>query len=388
MATITLGITGGIAAYKIPDLIRQFRKQGIAVNCIATESALRFVTAETLAVVSESEVILPGNNSINGHIAHLDARRSSDLFIVAPATANFIAKAAAGIADSPLLSAFLAFAGPKVIAPAMHDTMWLSPATQRNVTQLKEWGIEFVGPDVGNLASGDFGPGRMVDLDLIVMKAQLVMLGAPRLDGFKAVVTVGGTREAIDPVRMITNLSTGKLGSALAHALGLQGATVSVVTTVPFASNPHIAAVIPVVSTNDMQSALSEVWPTHDLLLMPAAVSDFKPTSHNPDKLKRSAQMTVELEPTTDILGGLPRLPHQKVIGFCLESPERLRESAIKKLRDKRLDAIVANTPNQFGLDQRDFWIITEANETEYKGVSLAETATTLVKLSHNILIP
>jgi len=388
VATITLGITGGIAAYKIPDLIRQFRKQGIAVNCIATESALRFVAAETLAVVSESAVILPGNDSVNGHIAHLDARRSSDVFIVAPATANFIAKAAAGIADSPLLSAFLAFAGPKVIVPAMHDTMWLNQATQRNVAHLKEWGIEFVGPDVGDLASGDFGPGRMVNLELIVMKAQLVMLGTPRLDGFKTVVAVGGTREAIDPVRMITNLSTGKLGSALAHALGLQGATVSVVTTVPFSNNPHIAAVIPVVSTDDMRSALSEVWPTHDLLWMPAAVSDFKPVHHNPDKLKRSARMTLELEPTNDILGALPRLPDQKVVGFCLESPDRLQESAIKKLRDKRLDAIVANTPNQFGLDQRDFWVITSAGKTEYKSISLAETAAILVRLSHDILKP
>lgn len=388
MATITLGITGGIAAYKIPDLIRQFRKQGNSVNCIATESALRFVAAETLAVVSESAVILPGNDSVNGHIAHLDARRSSDVFIVAPATANFIAKAAAGIADSPLLSAFLAFAGPKVIVPAMHDTMWLNQATQRNVAHLKEWGIEFVGPDVGDLASGDFGTGRMVNLELIVMKAQLVMLGTPRLDGFKTVVAVGGTREAIDPVRMITNLSTGKLGSALAHALGLQGATVSVVTTVPFSNNPHIAAVIPVVSTDDMRSALSEVWPTHDLLWMPAAVSDFKPVHHNPDKLKRSARMTLALEPTNDILGALPRLPDQKVVGFCLESPDRLQESAIKKLRDKRLDAIVANTPNQFGLDQRDFWVITSAGKTEYKSISLAETAAILVRLSHDILKP
>jgi len=388
VATITLGITGGIAAYKIPDLIRQFRKQGNSVNCIATESALRFVAAETLAVVSESAVILPGNDSVNGHIAHLDARRSSDVFIVAPATANFIAKAAAGIADSPLLSAFLAFAGPKVIVPAMHDTMWLNQATQRNVAHLKEWGIEFVGPDVGDLASGDFGTGRMVNLELIVMKAQLVMLGTPRLDGFKTVVAVGGTREAIDPVRMITNLSTGKLGSALAHALGLQGATVSVVTTVPFSNNPHIAAVIPVVSTDDMRSALSEVWPTHDLLWMPAAVSDFKPVHHNPDKLKRSARMTLALEPTNDILGALPRLPDQKVVGFCLESPDRLQESAIKKLRDKRLDAIVANTPNQFGLDQRDFWVITSAGKTEYKSISLAETAAILVRLSHDILKP
>lgn len=384
MTTVTLGITGGIAAYKIPDLVRRFRKRGMEVRCIVTETALRFVSAETLAVVSESAVVIPEKTG-SAAIVHLYARQSSDIMIVAPATANFIAKAAAGIADSPLLSAFLAFSGPKLIVPAMHDTMWLNPAIQRNVNQLETWGIEIVGPETGELASGDFGPGRMIDPELIVIKAQLMLLETPRLNGRKVLVGLGGTREAIDPVRVISNLSTGKLGIMLTHALALQGATVSAVSTVPIESNPHISKVQIVSSAQELKAGLTELWPSQDLLFMPAAVSDFKPTRHSTDKIKRSDKMTIELEPTEDVVEGLPRLPHQRIVGFCLESENTLRDSAIHKLTSKRLDAIVANTPAQFGRDTRDFWVITPRGETAYKGLSLVETASVLVTLGNTI---
>ncbi len=384
MATVTLGITGGIAAYKIPDLIRQFRKLGIEIHCIVTETALRFVTAETLAVVSETDVVVPATSG-SSIIRHLHARQSSDLMVVAPATANFVAKAVAGLADSPLLSAFLAFPGRKLIVPAMHDTMWLNPATQRNITQLEAWGVEIIGPDTGALASGDFGVGRMIDSEFIILKAQLMLLGTPRLNDRRVMVGLGGTREAIDPVRVISNLSTGKLGSTLAHALALQGAKVSVVSTIPQAKNPHIANVQMVSSAQELKSGISEIWPNQDILYMPAAVSDFKPAHQSSDKIKRSSRMTIELDPTEDIIGGLVRLPHQRIVGFCLESDTKLRESAIQKLKTKRLDAIVANTPTQFGSDTRDFWVITPHGETEYTGLSLVETASVLIALGNDI---
>jgi phosphopantothenoylcysteine decarboxylase/phosphopantothenate--cysteine ligase len=388
VTSLTLGITGGIAAYKIPDLIRQFRKTGISVQCIVTRNALDFVTPLTLQVVSETPVITPDSLYTDG-IAHLESIRHSAIFVVAPATANFIGKAAAGIADDPLLSAFLAYTGPKLIIPAMHDTMWANPACQRNIDTLKSWGVEFLGPDVGDLACGDNGPGRMIDPALIILKLQLIILKTPSLNGKKVLIGLGGTREAIDSVRVITNLSSGRLGMTLSHAFALSGAEVVAVSTVPISANPHISKVIPVNTSSELQSAIETEWPSADLLIMPAAVSDFRPATPSYEKIKRQGQFTLELIPTDDILKTLTRhRPNQKMIGFCLSDSHELTQVATEKLYRKNLDAIVANHPDQFGADRRNFEVITATDATPYRDRSLVEMAAILVTLADSLLGP
>lgn len=389
MPSVVIGITGGIAAYKTPDLIRQLKKLQIDVRCILTESGAEFVTEHTLAVVSEAPVTT-WKREISGSIQHLHSKRYADLMVIVPATANFIAKAAVGIADSPLLTEFLAFSGKKLIVPTMHDTMWLNPATQKNIDTLRSWGIEIAGPDVGELASGDFGPGRMISIELILLKIQLMISNTQSLNQKKILLAIGGTREHIDPVRVITNISTGRLGTHLAHAAGLQGGIVSVVSTVPIEPNPHIKEIIYVQSSQEMAQSLSVLWPQHDCLVMPAAVSDFKPSGWSPEKIKRGTTQSLALEPTPDILSTLPRLPGQRIIGFCLESSDKVIESAKKKLVSKRLNAIVANTPDQFGQSRRSFSILTDPKSPpkySYTNQSLTETAAIIINLMAELCI-
>lgn len=381
MPTIVLGVTGGIAAYKTPELVRQLKKSGLGVRCILTRTASQFVTSQTLAVVSENPVTDHTSNSNSPYIQHLQSRHQCDLMVIAPATANFIAKAVAGIADSPLLSEFLAFPGPKLVVPAMHDTMWTNPATQRNLKTLQEWGIEIIGPDVGPLASGDFGPGRMIDIELIVLKTLLILHNTPRLDGIKALVGMGGTREYIDPVRVISNISTGRLGSTLSHAIALQGGHPVVVSTVDISPNPHIDTVHLVSTANEMKEKISIEWVNCDVLIMPAAISDYRPIETSQKKIKRTKNIPLELVGTEDILQSLPKRPHQRTIGFCLESNSTLIQSAHDKRVRKNLDAIIANTPDEFGQPTRSFSILDENGQHDYSEIPLPNVASILIGL-------
>ncbi|NDC82789.1 bifunctional phosphopantothenoylcysteine decarboxylase/phosphopantothenate--cysteine ligase CoaBC [bacterium] len=371
---VELGITGGIAAYKTPTLVRLLKTNGFDVHCSLSTSAIRFVTPETLAVVSENPVNGPGPDQAH-KIRHLDARQSADVFIVAPATANFIAKASHGICDSPLLSSFLAFPGRKILVPAMHDTMWENPATSENIRRLKSWGVEIIGPSTGPLASGDFGPGRMIDLELIVHKLNLLKFDCPKLDGINILIGLGGTSEPIDPVRYITNRSTGKFGSTLAHTFSLQGATVTAVSTIDLINNPHISQVIRVETSDQMRDAITTHWPENDVLVMPAAVSDFRPKQLRQEKIKRSHSITMDFEPTIDILGSLHKRESQVMIGFCLDDEDRLMSSAEDKLNRKKLDAVIANTATQFGKDQRTFTIVTPEGSQAFSKATLPAAA-------------
>ncbi len=386
---ITVGISGGIAAYKVPQFIRDLVELGYSVSCIVTQSALDFVTKTTLETLCTRPVIGPSNGYNNG-IIHLESKNTASVFVVIPATANFIAKAAHGIADDVLTTAFLAYDGPKLIVPAMHNTMWENPATQANIDLLKKRGITILGPDTGKLSSGDFGQGRMISIDLVILKLQLELYKTATLDNYSVLVAIGGTQEPIDTVRVITNLSSGKLGIAISHGFALSGPKVTVISTVEIPQNPHIASVIYCKTAMQLKNSIEREWPHHDLLVMPAAVSDFTPLSPADSKLRRlGGEITLNMRPTADILEELPRYRNtQRVIGFCLSDSNDLVTIAKDKLIQKKLDAIIANAPNQFGASHRDFEIIRTDRVSSYRDRTLSETASILINLAAELLPP
>lgn len=386
---ITIGISGGIAAYKIPQLVRDLTEFGVGVSCIVTESALEFVTKTTLETLTSNAVTGP-STGYKGSISHLNSKKNSSAFVVAPATANFIAKATHGIADDALSTAFLAYDGPKIIVPAMHDSMWANPATQDNIQILQRRGIMILGPDVGKLSSGDYGPGRMIETRLILLKIQLVLNNTPRLDNYSVLISIGGTQEPIDPVRVITNLSSGNLGLTVANGFALSGAKVVAVSTVPVPPNPHIHSVIYCKTAAQLQQIIQTEWINHDLLVMPAAVSDFRPSESQEQKISRTqGALTLTLSPTEDILANLPRhRKTQRIIGFCLSDSNDLIGVAKEKMHRKNLDAIIANTPHQFGAIHRDFQIITPETIQTYRDRSLSETSSIIIKLAAHLRPP
>ncbi len=364
---LVLGVTGSIAAYKTPELTRQLIKAGFSVAPILSENAHHFVAEAALNVVSMN---------------HLEVAKTASVFVIAPATANIISKCAHGIADDLLTSAFLAFTGPKLIVPAMHTEMYLNPIIQDNIAKLKKYGVHFLGPDTGDLAVGDVGIGRMVDLELIVLKAQSLLLKPLPLAGKRIIVTAGGTRERMDSVRVISNLSTGKLGSMIAHVASFMGAKVDLISTVPVLSNPHLD-VVKVESVDDMKTAIEERVGMADALYMAAAVSDFA-FETQASKIKRT-NLKLDLKPTPDILAGLSKKKKScRMIGFCLEDQD-LEKRAREKLKKKNLDFIVANKPDSIGKDKRDVLILSKnsAKAEQLRGISLIHAAHRLLELTH-----
>ncbi len=356
--TVILGIAGGIAAYKTPELIRQLGKADIRVVPVLTKEALHFVTKTTIATVAETppHIDLFSDGPL---ISHLDIARSADILVIAPATANLIAKCALGLADDLLTTIFLAFTGRVLMVPAMHPEMYLNPATQTNIATLKSRGVRFLGPVQGALACKDHGVGRMAEPPVIVRNIQAMMAGAPlKLANRRILITAGGTRENIDQVRVLTNLSTGMLGHCLADVAAFMGADVTLITTVPpQIPNPEIKHVIPVNTVAEMQRALESEIEKADVLYMAAAVSDYtvKPAA---GKLRREADLNLSLVGTPDLLQSLaPFKGYKTYVGFCLEESD-LAERARKKLAQKGLDYIVANTPASIGCEKRNILVI------------------------------
>ncbi len=374
---VLLGISGSIAAYKTPELIRQLKKVGISVTPILTDHARQFVTPLSLETVAETRLPEDG-------ILHLELGRSVEGIILAPATANLIAKLAAGIADDLLTTTVLSFTGPKIVVPAMHHEMWINPITQRNIATLKSFGFQILGPDSGALACGDLGEGRMVDLGLIVLSAQLLAFPALGLSEKRVLITSGGTREPLDSVRILTNLSTGQLGETLAHCAAILGAEVTLISTLPTLSNPGFRKFIPVDAVAQLETALISEFPTCDALIMAAAVSDFT-VQKSDHKLSREGTQTLSLTATPDLLRELSsQKTHQQTIGFCLTDPEHLLTTARQKLRDKHLDAIVANPPAAIGASRRDATLITDQGlEKTLRQVDLVTMAYEILSLIH-----
>jgi phosphopantothenoylcysteine decarboxylase/phosphopantothenate--cysteine ligase len=344
---ILLGVTGGIASYKTVMLARLLTQAGAEVDVVMTRAALEFVGAITFEAVtgrrSYSEIFGAGNA-----LDHIRLARESQLFVVVPATADFLARAAHGLADDLLTAALLANTSPVLLVPAMNDRMWANSQTAANVASLRARGYTVLDPDEGPLAAGEGnGPGRMPEPEALVSHIARLLEPDSSLSGKQIVVTAGATREAVDPVRFISNHSSGRMGIAIAEAAWRRGASVTLVlghADVPVGTGP---VVVHAESVEEMARAVASTLPTADALVMAAAPADFRPAKAAERKISKrddSAEMTIRLSPTTDILRAtMPlRPPHAVIVGFALETGDALAKGEAK-LREKSLDMIVVN---------------------------------------------
>ncbi len=347
--TVVLGITGGIAAYKAVGVAREFVVAGHDVHIVATEGALRFVGRPTLEAISRNPVHTDLYEGV-AEVRHVALGQRADLIVIAPATAHTIASLAAGLAGDLLGTTVLASAAPLVIAPAMHTEMWEHPATVANIATLRSRGVTIVGPDSGRLTGTDVGAGRMSE-PAAIAAAALAVLGPRDLAGRSILISAGGTREAIDPVRFIGNRSSGKQGVALAEAALARGASVTLVAAHLDVDAPIGATVVTVSSTSDLQTAMQEHADSADTIIMCAAVADFRPMAVADGKIKKDAvgeTVSLVLERTPDVLAGLAadRRPGQRVVGFAAETEpddDRLQLMGAEKARRKGVDLLVVN---------------------------------------------
>ncbi|WP_308011096.1 bifunctional phosphopantothenoylcysteine decarboxylase/phosphopantothenate--cysteine ligase CoaBC [Streptomyces sp. AC495_CC817] len=350
---IVVGVTGGIAAYKSVQLVRLLVKAGHDVTVVPTDDALRFVGLPTWEALSHNPVTTSVHDDV-ARVRHVALGQGADLVVVAPATANTIAKMAAGIADNLLGTTLLATEAPVLIAPAMHAEMWRHPATTANIGTLRDRGVHIVGPAVGELAGGDSGPGRMVEPEEIA-EAALALLTPRDLDGVRIAVSAGGTREPLDPVRYLGNRSSGRQGVALAAEAAARGAVVTLVAAnisadvLAEARHPSIA-VVPVGTAAELADAMADAAVDAQAVVMAAAVADYRPAVVSDRKLTKEGGgvPAIELVETPDIVAGLVsrRRDGQVIVGFAAETPqseEELVERARRKQQRKGVDLLVVN---------------------------------------------
>ena len=375
---ILVGISGGIAAYKIPELIRSLTKAGAEVRVATTRNALEFVTELTLQTVSGSRVYSDVFAAINEHATeHISLPDWCDAMIVAPATANVLAKSAAGIADDALTTTICSCVArkPIVFAPAMNDKMWENPATQQAIETLRSWElVTVIEPDCGPLACGVSGKGRMPEIE-VLQEAVEHALTPKTLAGKHVLITAGGTQEKIDPVRFISNYSTGKMGIALAHACARRGAEVTLVcgaVSVPVVDPYGRIRRIDALSAQAMYEACMDVWSKTDIAILCAAVADFAPEKTAAEKIKKQpgqTTMTLHMNTTPDIAKALgeSKREGQTLIGFALET-ENEKENALHKMERKKMDAIVLNSLRDkgagFGTDTNVVTILSADDKT------------------------
>ena len=370
---IAIGVTGGIAAYKSFELIRELKKSGAEVRVAMTDSARKFVTNLTLATLSENPVLdslFEGNEKLG--TVHIDLARWCDVFVICPATANIIAKAAAGLADDVITTSILATQAKVIFCPAMNSVMWEKPIVQQNITRLKELGCDFVDPEWGKLATKAEGEGwgRLASIESIVQKLEFTLLATSELVGKKVLVTAGPTRERIDPVRFITNYSSGKMGFALAEAAKLKGADVVLISGPNNLNKPQGLKYVEVETVEELRKAVEAEYEEADILLMSAAVSDYQTKKASAKKIKKtSAEITLQLKRSPDILALLGKKKADCIhIGFALETENGV-ENATEKLNTKNLDLIVLNNPLEpgaaFGGDTNIVSIINKDKQVE-----------------------
>lgn len=421
-ARVLLGVTGGVAAYKAPELVRLLAKEGAHVSVILTRNARRFVTRDALKAVTHGPVLsglfqaqalgegpwFEGSPPSTLGMAHIGMAREADLVLVAPATANLLAKLARGLADDLLSTALLATRAPVLLAPAMNVAMWEHAAVQENARILSARGVRFVGPEEGELADGEWGMGRMAALEAIVAAAREVVgtptaqppgagprsrsalpaevpSGSPpeslsassdggSLRGRIIVVTAGGTEEPIDPVRVITNRSSGKMGFALAEEARRMGAQVKLIVARTSAPAPAGIPRIEAMTASAMGDAVREAMRDADALIMAAAVSDFTPGPPSAEKIKRAEDgMSLNLKATSDILQSIRKaFPKKHLVGFALETGDEVRGGR-EKLARKGLDLIAVNNPLKpgaaFGSDQNDVALLDRSGAIERLGL-------------------
>lgn len=364
---ILLGITGGIAAYKICTLIRDFKKNGANVKVVCTQNSLNFVTKLTLQNLSQNDVFVEEFDIKDWKPEHISLADWADVMVIAPATANTISKIATGIADNLLTSIACAFSKQMFIAPAMNCHMWENQNVQENISKLKTQGVEFIEPESGFLACGYLGKGRLCSLDKILNAVGEYFSFSQILRGKKVVVTSGGTIEDIDPVRYISNYSSGKMGFSLAKVAQKMGAEVVLITTKEVLASFRV---VRVKSAREMQNALDNEFETSDIVIMAAAVADYRVKNYSEQKMKKteSDTLTLELVKNPDILKYLcEKKTHQIVVGFCAES-QNLIENAKVKIRKKNCDYLVANDISRhdigFSSDENEVVIFNKNGES------------------------
>lgn len=379
--TILIGVTGGIASYKIPNLARMLIKQGAEVNVIMTENATKFITPFTFETLTKNKCIVDTfDRNFQYSVEHVALAKKSDSIIIAPATANIIGKIANGIADDMLSTTIMASTAPKIISPAMNHNMYHNPIVQDNISKLEHYGYTIIPPEHGMLANGDDGDGRMPD-ERILLEYIVRSLYRKDFSGKKVLVTAGATQEAIDPVRYITNHSTGKMGYAIAEEAVRRGAEVILISGRTNLEIPSGVKLIPVVSAKDMYNAVMENFPECDIVIKSAAVADYTPETVSSQKIKKhDGEFSITLKRTDDIIAELGRIkkPEQFLCGFSMET-ENMLENSRRKLISKNLDMICANSLNQigagFGTDTNIVTLITKSDETQLALMSKSEVA-------------
>lgn len=379
--SVLIGVTGGIASYKIPNLARMIVKQGGEVNVIMTENATKFITPFTFETLTKNKCIVDTfDRNFQYSVEHVALAKKSDTVIIAPATANIIGKIANGIADDMLSTTIMASTAPKIISPAMNHNMYHNPIVQDNIAKLERYGYTIIPPEHGMLANGDDGDGRMPD-EKILLEYIVRLLYKKDLSGKKILVTAGATQEAIDPVRYITNHSTGKMGYAIAQEAVRRGAEVILISGKTNLETPPGVKFIPVISAKDMYNAVMENFPECDIIIKSSAVADYTPESVSNQKIKKKeGNMSIPLKRTDDIIAELGRTkkPNQFICGFSMET-ENMLENSRKKLISKNLDMICANSLNQkgagFGTDTNIVTIITKSEEIQLELMDKSEVA-------------
>ena len=370
--TVLLGVTGGIAAYKAAYLASALLKLGATVEVVMTKNATEFISPLTFEELTGRRVMVNTfDRNFEHNVAHISLAQRTDLVIIAPATANVCAKLAHGLADDMLTTSVLACTCPKLIAPAMNTAMWENPVTQDNIALLQKYGWEVIPPASGRLACGAVGAGKLPEPEVIVDYILRTLAFSKDLQGKKVLITAGPTQEALDPVRYITNHSSGKMGYALAKMAMLRGAEVTLITGVTALTPPPFVKVVKVVSAKDMFEAVKEHAPQADLIFKAAAVADYTPAEVSDQKMKKGdADLSVPLTRTQDILAwlGENRREGQVICGFSMET-QNLLENSRKKLEKKNVDMICANNLKQggagFGVDTNIITIITRDDTQE-----------------------
>ncbi len=387
--TIVLGVTGGIAAYKSAYLASALKKQHANVHVVMTEHATEFISPLTFETLTSNRVTVEMfDRHFEYDVKHISLAKAADLMIVAPATANFIAKAANGIADDMLSTVFLAAKCTRLVVPAMNTAMYENPATQDNMAKLAGYGVKIIEPATGLLACGDEGKGKMPEPEELLEHILMECACDKDLEGLKVLVTAGPTQEAIDPVRYITNHSSGKMGYALARAARMRGAEVVLVSGQTALTAPAGVTLINVRSSQEMHDAVMEHAESSDMIFKAAAVADYTPLTVADQKIKKKdGEMVIELKRTADILGDIAKVRRddQIICGFSMET-ENLIENSRSKLERKSLDLICANSLRTEGAgfkgDTNIITIITKDSITELGKLSKLETAQRIIDVA------
>ena len=380
--TVLLGVTGSIAAYKIAYLASALKKLHAQVHVLMTQNATNFINPITFETLTGNKCLVDTfDRNFQFQVEHVSIAKKADVVMIAPASANVIGKIANGLADDMLTTTVMACRCQKIFAPAMNTAMYENPIVQDNLNILKKYDMEVVEPAVGYLACGDTGAGKMPDPEVLYEYIIKEIACEKDLKGKKIMVTAGPTQEAIDPVRYITNHSTGKMGYAIAKRAMLRGADVTLVSG-PVALDPvPFVKMVPVTTAQDMFEAVSGGFPEQDILIKAAAVADYRPSNVSDEKVKKKdGDMAIALERTTDILGhvGENKKPEQIICGFSMETQNML-ENSRKKLKKKHLDLIVANNLKEkgagFGTDTNRVTLISEKEEKSLELMSKEEVA-------------